>query len=302
MNASFSEEVKIGTLDHIIKDADRCQFEESFNRVSFPFAHYLSEHPLFALDRLVELAHTQADEDVYFDAGNIAVNQRWDQSPKGRLSVTQTIDQIENAGAWVLLKRLQRDPRYAAILESGLAEVESLVGANFPKKIQRKSVVVLITSPNRTTAYHIDPDCNFLIQIRGEKVLYVFDQYDREVLPEQELERFWTLDNNAAIYKEQFQARARAYEMKPGMGVHMPVNAPHWAKNGDNISVSVALIFQMPDWDLANIYRWNHYLRKIGLDPTPPGQSRLRDAMKRWSMEGASRARRTLKRLVGKGN
>ena len=157
-----------------------------------------------------------------------------------------------------------------------------------------RSAVVLVTSPNRVSSYHIDPDCNFLCQIRGEKVIHVFDRYDREVLPEEELERFWAVDKNAAVYKEKYQDRARSYELKPGVGVHMPVNAPHWVKNADNVSVTLAMIFQYPESVLGNIYRWNYYLRKTGVRPLPPGRSKVRDALKSWTMGGAIQVRNSV--------
>src|SRR5262249_28526662 len=167
MNVQTCE--KLGAFPRLI-DPDASLFQEQFNRVSFQFSHFLGDHPLFEIPRLLELAKSQPDGDVYFDAGDIRVNQRWDQSPKGQWSVDQLIDRIENGGVWILLKRVQRDPRYSAVFDQGLAEIQSLVGAPFPKKILRRSAVILVTSPNRTTAYHIDPDCNFLFQIRGKKL------------------------------------------------------------------------------------------------------------------------------------
>jgi hypothetical protein len=164
-----------------------------------------------------------------------------------------------------------------------------------------RSAVVLITSPNRVTSYHIDPDCNFLCQIRGEKVIHVFDRYDREVLPEEELERFWAVDKNAAVYKERYQGRARSYHLQPGVGVHMPVNAPHWVQNANNISVTLAMIFQFPESILGNIYRWNYYLRKAGVRPLPPGRSKIRDTLKAWTMGGAIGVRNRLRTILGRG-
>ncbi len=275
-------------------DGEARLFRENFNRASFPFAHHLAGHPLFELPRLLELSKGLPDSDIYYDAGDIRVGQRWDQTPRTQLSVDQLIDRIENAGAWILLKRANRDPRYAAILDQGLAEAGRLVGAPFPKKMRMRSAVVLVTSPNRVSSYHIDPDCNFLCQIRGEKVIHVFDRYDREVLPEEELERFWAVDKNAAVYKEKYQDRARSYELKPGVGVHMPVNAPHWVKNADNVSVTLAMIFQYPESVLGNIYRWNYYLRKTGVRPLPPGRSKVRDALKSWTMGGAIQVRNSV--------
>src|SRR5262245_10170154 len=91
-------------------EGDAHGFQQDFNRASFQFAHHLSGHRLFELPRLLELAKTLPEADVYYDAGSIRVDQRWDQTPPTQLSVDQLIDRIENAGAWILLKRAHRDP------------------------------------------------------------------------------------------------------------------------------------------------------------------------------------------------
>jgi hypothetical protein len=131
-------------------------------------------------------------------------------------------------------------------------------------------------------------------------MLYVFDRYDREILPEVELERFWAADKNAAVYKKEYQDRAASYPLKPGMGVHIPVNCPHWVQNADNVSVTLAPSFQFRERDLANIYRCNYYMRKFGFRPRPPGHSSIRDFLKTWSMTGAIGARNMLRRLRGR--
>ena len=285
-----------------VLDGEAHWFRDNFNRASFQFAHHLAGHPLFELPRLLELSKTLPDADVYYDAGDVRVGQRWDQVPQTQLSVDQLIERIENAGAWILLKKTNQDPRYAAVLDQLLSEARTLVGPRFPKQIRMKTAVILITSPKRITSYHMDPDCNFLCQLRGEKVLHVFDRYDREVLPEEELERFWTVDKNAALYKERFQDRARSYPLKPGVGVHIPVNAPHWVQNADNVSVTLAPSFQYLESELGNIYRWNYYLRKAGLRPLPPGRSNVRDALKGWTMSAAIHARNVVKSLVRRKN
>jgi hypothetical protein len=299
MNA-VAQELPRSVETQPVIEGEQSVFQEKFNRMSFQFSHYLADHPLFDLPRLIEVAKGMTRPDVYFDAGEVRVNQRWNEVPATELTPDQLIERIENAGAWILLKRANRDPRYAAILNQGLSDAAKLVGAAYPTRTFRHSAVILVTSPNRVTSYHIDPDCNFLCQIRGEKVIHIFDRYDREILPEQELERFWAVDNNAAIYKEQFQNRARSYELKPGVGVHIPVNAPHWVKNANNISVTLAMIFQFPESVLANKYRWNYYLRKFGLTPTPPGHSRIRDALKTWTMSSAIGIRDVVRRLRGR--
>jgi hypothetical protein len=287
---------RVGT--QFIGDSE-LDFRNKFNRASFPFSHRLSGHPLLELPALVELAKNTPKEDLYFDAGDVRIGQRWDEVPRAGLSVEDLIDRIENAGAWIILRRADKNPEYGAILDQCLAELEELIGIDLRKGMKSRAAIVFITSPNRISAYHIDRECNFLLQVHGDKQISIFDRFDRTVLPEEEIERFWTVDNNAAIYKEQHQDRAVVYDFKPGTGVHIPVNAPHWVKNGNNISVTIAMTFQFHDSALANIYRTNYFLRKVGIVPTPPGRSRIRDTLKSSVMGSAIGVSRLLKSMRG---
>jgi len=148
--------------------------------------------------------------------------------------------------------------------------------------MRRREVIIFVTSPRRISTYHIDSETNFLLQVHGEKDISIFSKYDREVLPEDEIERFWCEDNNAAVYKPQLQHRADVVRLVPGNGVHIPVNAPHWVQNDNNISVSVSINYHSWDSEYAHLYCANHFLRKkLGLTPTPPRQSPLLDSFKR---------------------
>lgn len=297
MGVQAIEPIGIAPASKVL-EGDARLFQQHFNRASFQFTHHLAVHPLFELPRLVELAKSLPDADVYYDAGDIRVDQRWDQIPRSRLSVDQLIDRIENAGAWILLRGTHKDPRYAALLDQSLEEVRSLLGFAFPTRIKCLRGLVFITSPNRITTYHIDRECNYLFQICGDKVISIYDRYDRDVLPEEEIERFWSVDNNAAVFKEQYRERAHDYQLCPGTGVHIPVNAPHWLRNGNNISVTLAVTFQFQDSYLPNIYRTNYFLRKAGIKPLPPGQSKVRDVLKAWTMGSVIYARDGLRRVI----
>jgi hypothetical protein len=110
--------------------------------------------------------------------------------------------------------------------------------------------------------------------------MYVFDGRDRSIVTEQEIERYWNSDRNAAIYKESSQDKAVAFDLKPGLGVHVPLLFPHWVKNGPDVSVSVSVNFEFEEQHIPNVYRANYYLRKLGFQPGPPGRSRWKDALK----------------------
>jgi hypothetical protein len=65
------------------------------------------------------------------------------------------------------------------------------------------------------------------------------------------------------------------------VGVRIPVFAPHWARNHDNISVAVAVVFRLRSVsNQAKIYRVNRMLRKMGAGPAPPGVSPWRDRLR----------------------
>jgi len=271
---------------------------ENFNRRSFEVSHRLSSHPLLQLPKLLELAaRTVATrpQDLYFDMGKIRTGQRWDEIGEAKFSAVEAMRQLESSDAWFLFRHAQNDPAYRQLFEDGLREIKLLAGGNIDASIRQQDILIFVTSPNRVTPYHIDRECNVLLQISGSKTLHVFDRDDRDVLPTEEIERFWAVDNNAPVYRPQYQDRAISYRMMPGNGVHIPVNFPHWVQNDDNISVSLSVNFQFLDSMRANVYRTNYYLRKLGVHPSAPGLNNSRDAAKSFAMTCALAARRIIR-------
>ena len=64
-------------------------------------------------------------------------------------------------------------------------------------------------------------------------------------------------------YKHEYQEKASVFCLTPGTGVHHPIMAPHWVKNGDDINIMLSLGFRMRSFDIrSRIYKTNHYLRK----------------------------------------
>jgi hypothetical protein len=279
--------------------ADPEEFRAKFNRQSLEVTHSLEAHPLFQLPELMKLAErtlTKRPKDLHYDAGNVRVDQRWDEIPEAPFTAQEALQRVENCGAWFVFSSAQRDPEYRLFLDRGLAEIKAHIGPEIDSQIMVEDIIIFVTSPRRVTTYHIDRECNFLLQIRGTKTLHVFDREDREVLSEDEIERFWSTDFNAAVYKPHLQHRARSYKLRPGTGVHIPVNCPHWVENDDNVSVSLSVNFQFKDSLLANIYRANFLLRKLGLHPLPPGRSPVRDKMKALAITPAVLAKKVYNR------
>jgi hypothetical protein len=157
--------------------------------------------------------------------------------------------------------------------------VLELTGKEIVKDIKWFEAILFITSPNRVTKYHIDRECSWLLQIHGEKEMHLFDRNDKDVLPDEELERYWAV-SNIAKYKPEFESHAKVFTLRPGTGVHSPVNTPHWLQNGDNVSVSLNINFQFHEHAWENLYRANHWLRRIGVKPAARGVHPAMDRMK----------------------
>jgi len=141
------------------------------------------------------------------------------------------------------------------------------------------------------TPFHLDPEHNFLLQIRGSKTVSMWDRDDRLVLPEEELEKFYARFVHRNLpWREVFQTTAWVVPLKPGQGLHFPVAVPHWVQNGPEVSISFSITFRSESSEARElIYRANANLRKLGISPRPPGQSLLLDSTKRATFAALAR-------------
>jgi hypothetical protein len=278
--------------------ADEDLFRKDLDRAPFLLEHCWSTHALFEMPRLFQLAQLvkRNSNNVVYDAGEIRVEDRWNQRPEKRHTLEEAIERIDCAGAWIILKHTELDRDYKAMMHQIMGDISRLAGRDLLKTTKNLEAQIMLTSPGRITPYHFDNECNILLQIKGEKNIFIFDQNDREVLTEKELERFWIGDWNAGEYKMRCQDRARSFRLAPGKAVHIPVNAPHWVKNDANVSVSLSINFEWRDELVPNVHRANFFLRKFGIKPRPPGQSRFIDSMKGAVIAGGFAPARSLAR------
>ena len=210
------------------------------------------------------------------------------------------VDELNERKWPVLLKRVEQDPDYAAILDRCLDEVGAQAGGKVPRMLRREAFI-FISSPCAVTPFHLDPEHNFLLQIRGSKTVSMWDREDRFVLPEAELERFYAAFVHRNLpWREVFQTTAWVVPLKPGQGLHFPVAVPHWVQNGPEVSISFSITFRSDSSkERELIYRANAKLRTLGLSPRPPGRSVLLDSTKRAAFSALSELKRVLARRAG---
>jgi hypothetical protein len=294
---------EVGTA-HLIEPAPDT-FQQNFNSSIFEFRHYLEGHPAFEVNKLVHLAKRVAERrnswgphgDAYWDLGQKAVNQGPHVGSRS-LDIDDAVRQIENANAWVFVKHVENEPEYRDLMETCICDCFEFSRQKLSSKIKWFEAIIFITSPGRVTPYHIDRECSWLLQISGEKDVHIFDRKDRVVTPEEEIERYWR-GKGRGIYKPELESHATVVRLKPGTGVHIPVNFPHWVENLNNVSISLNVNLQFEDNVLANLYRANYFLRRMGLRPSPPDAAPWRNSLKRLMVGGAYWAKDSLKRGSG---
>lgn len=260
------------------------EYASKFNRADFLFDHGLAYHPLFEPQALLELAGRipKYRDFVYWQNGRVKVDAKWDSNPAERLSLEETIRNIADNDSLVILKHAEQDPVYGPVLQEILQRIFSFTSPASQNDIVMGESLIFINSPRRTTAYHLDLESNFLLQIRGEKYCHVHSCTDRSITTHEELENQCAGDMNGAIFKPERQGDAHNYHLTPGHGVHFPSTGPHWVENGGEVSVSININFDLTSIHtrLKRIYMLNRRMRKLGLEPAAPGGSALRDAIK----------------------
>lgn len=279
-----------------VLDIDPQAFRAQFGRAPFRIRHRLALHPLFELPRLVQLGASHPAALVEWNAGDLPIGLDPASTPRTGLSVEETIRRIETCRSWMVIKHVERDPEYGALLDACLDEFGRRSEALDPGMCEREGHV-FVSSPGAVTPFHMDHEHNFLLQVRGTKTIRQWDPADRSVVSEEDLERFYDGAHRNLPYRDEFEAKARTFELAPGDGLHFPINAPHWVKNGDAPSVSFSVTFKTPRaLRRGALLRINARLRARGWHPSPPGRHPARDAAK-WTLY---RAARGAKRLLGR--
>lgn len=271
---------------------------EALHRRPFMVRHPLAGHPLFQIKRLVELAQNAARRpgDLYLDAGQVRISDKWGDIPVPEMPVADVIARIATADAWIIMKHVESDPAYRAALDEFVRFVHDLAGPRKAAQLLNPEMLALITSPNRLTPFHIDAEPNFLVQIAGEKDIWICDPADASIVTEEEKERYYAVSVASATFKPHAPSRATRFRLRPGDAVHIPTHGAHWVQNANNLSVSLSLNFEFPSRMYRDIYCANHLLRRFGVTPSPPGAASdpLKSAMIRSLRTAKRAARRTM--------
>ncbi|HST35124.1 MAG TPA: cupin-like domain-containing protein [Allosphingosinicella sp.] len=257
--------------------------------------HKLTGHPLLTLESLVELGKRLPRSSVEYNAGDLPYGVDPEAVGHNGLSVEETIRRIEDCGSWMVLKHVDDDPAYKALLEECLGELAGVIEP-VSGPMLTKVGFIFVSSPNAVTPFHLDPEHNVLLQIRGSKTMMIVPG-DSDVVPDEKHEAYHVGGHRNVPWQDDYEARGHKFELAPGDAVHVPLMWPHWVKNGPEPSISFSITWKS-DWvyQEADARGLNHILRSAGLKPSSPAPFPESNAGKAY----AYRAIRKAKGVVGR--
>jgi quercetin dioxygenase-like cupin family protein len=252
--------------------------------------------PLLTRESLVGLANGLPADFVEFNAGDLPITVSPDNIPAAGMTATETIEKIGSANSWMVLRNIERDPRYADVMRQVLGTVGDTV-ARTTGDILREEAFVFISSPGAVTPFHMDEEHNILIQIEGRKEFTIYSQHDRELASQQDLEAFHSGAHRNLDASPEKLARGKAITMEPGDAIYVPPLAPHWVRVlGDEPSLSLSITWRSnASQRMCYLHQINHELRAQGGTPAFPGRNPVADQLKIWRASG----KRRLARLFG---
>ena len=197
------------------------------------------------------------------------------------------IQKIETAGAWMVLKRIEIHPTYKALLDEALMSVATAQGFSSLKQAGFSDVqgFLFVSSPGSTTPFHLDSEDNFFVQVHGDKIFNVYDNQDRSIATEDQIEHCITKHRNLK-FEDGYASKEMHNALKPGEGVFVPYLWPHWVRTKDTYSISVAITWKTKAVSRRNdLYVANAMLRDRGHPQKAPGVNPAWDGIKIAAMQ-----------------
>ena len=267
-------------------EVDPQVLDEGFAKHDFPLKHNFSDHPLFQLEALAELADSMPEGQVEHNLGDLPEALTEDKRPQADLSPGEIARGIETNGCWMVLKRIEHDPRYKELLHDVLRPIVERVAAREGGETRMEGYIVL-SAPNSTTPVHIDPEHNVFIHVRGPK-RFVVGSWPDEETKLAAMKRYYQEDHR---WVDEMPEGANVYELEPGDGLYLPPHAPHMVKTFDPVAISLSSAFYtQASENLVSVYSMNRRLEKLKLPVAPPGRHPATDRAKAAVWRGIRKA------------
>ncbi len=241
----------------------RALFAAGYPELPHKLEHCLHAHPLLELEALAALGEALPAASVEYNAADQPLGIASKPQPTG-IPIGKAIREIEKSGSWAVLKNVEQDPGYAALIESLLAELRPAIEARTGRMLKTQGFV-FISSPLAVTPYHFDPEHNVLLQLRGTKSMTQFPAGDADLRARRDPRKLSHRRRARTGLAQRIAGRRHHFTLSPGEALFVPVMAPHFVRNGPEPSVSLSITWRS-EWSFAeaDARALNAAMRKIG--------------------------------------
>ncbi len=266
----------------------RDEFRAAFGRQAVLVEHDLAGHPLLTPDAVADLADRLPVTSVEHNRGALPAVVADGVVETVDLTPGEIARGIDTNGCWMVLKNIEVDKSYGELLDELLDQVTPDLDPA-EGSMRRRKAFIFLSAPGSVTPSHFDPEHNFLLQVRGTKDMTV-GRFPDDAVEREELERYYGGGHRNVPW---LPAAEQTFPLRPGDGIYVPIHAPHWVRNGEEVSVSFSITFQTALSRRAQqVYMANAKLRRIGVSPRGPGERLLVDRAKAAMVETYGRLRR----------
>jgi hypothetical protein len=253
----------------LIADPARHLLSGAYPDTPVMLPHNLADHPLLQLDALARAAE-ELDPDL--------IERRVHDARNGEAftlvgygEAAGTLAAGGPAQQWIMLRLIERLPRYRALLEAIIADLGTAITHTTGAPSRLKGFV-FVSAPHTHTPFHFDAEFNILFQIAGTKTFATYPPR-APYLGLDERETYHRNGDNMLGWQEAYWDDAQLHHLSPGEAVFVPYAAPHWVKAGPEPSISLSLTWQNPWSDaLADALALNPLLRRLRLPVTDPAR------------------------------
>jgi len=255
----------------VFPPASRAAFAAAYPEQPHVLTHTLDHHPLLEREALAQLAEALPAASVEYNAADQPIGIDGKPAPTG-IPIGETIRRIESSASWAVLKNVEQQPAYDALLADLLAELAPDIVGRTGRTLKTQAFV-FISSPGSMTPYHFDPEHNILLQVRGSKVMTQFPAGDPRFAPDSVHETYHIGGGRELTWRDELLAHGTPFTLGPGEAIYVPVMAPHFVRNGPEPSVSLSITWRS-EWSFAeaDARAFNGLLRKWGVSPASPGR------------------------------
>lgn len=276
----------------VFDDTARDRFAGIYPEQSGKLTHGLAGHPLFELEALVELSQRIRAVGVEQNLADLPIEVDPATVRHNGLSVADSIRSIEQNGSWMVLKFVEQDATYRALLDEILDELEPQVRRKTGRMYKREAFI-FVSSPNAVTPFHMDPEHNILMQLRGTKTMTLFPAADPQLTPGELQEAFHRGSHRNLPFRDDFLPKGQPIILTPGEALYVPVKAPHWVQNGPATSVSLSVTWRS-EWSYREMdaHAFNAMLRKAGWKPGLPARHPGQNLIKAYAWRALGKLKR----------